>query len=97
MFLLPLLGGLALFTFLAGLLMLGLCIASFVLMLKLFSFDHGLSLHYLSRIFGGIGLLGLGVGGGALLLMMIDYVVRLLGRFARLHYELLKTADTSAV
>jgi uncharacterized membrane protein len=96
MFLLPLLGGLALFTFAAGLLMLGLCIAGFALVLKLFSFDHGLSLHYLSRIFGGIGLLGLGVGGGALLLMMLNYVVRLLGRFARLHYELLNKAETSA-
>jgi hypothetical protein len=34
-----------------------------------------------------------GIGGGALLLLMIDYVVRLLGKFARLHYELLNKAD----
>jgi uncharacterized membrane protein len=95
-FLLPLLGGLALFTFLAGLLMIGLCIAGFVMMLRLFSFDHGLSLHHLTRIFGGVGLLGVGIGGGALLLMMLNYVVRLLGRFARLHYELLNKADPSA-
>jgi uncharacterized membrane protein len=95
-FLLPLLGGLALFTFLAGMAMLGLCLAGVALVLKLFSFDHGLSLHYLARIFGGVGLLGLGIGGSALLLMMINYVVRLLGRFARLHYELLNKADTSA-
>ena len=39
----------------------------------------------------GVGLLGVGIGGGALLLMMIDYVVRLLGKFARLHYALLNT------
>ena len=52
-------------------------------------------LHYLSRILGGLGLLGIGVGGGALLLMMIDYVVRLLGRFARLHYTLLNKADAA--
>ena len=95
-FLLPLLGGLALFTFLAGMAMLGLCIAGVVLVLRLFTFDHGLSLHYLTRIFGGVGLLGLGIGGGALLLMMIDYVVRLLGKFARLHYELLNKTDSSA-
>ena len=63
------------------------------MMLKLFHWDHGFSLHYLTRIFGGIGLLGIGVGGGALLLMMIDYVVRLLGKFARLHYALLNRAD----
>jgi uncharacterized membrane protein len=92
-FLLPLLGGLALFTFLAGLAMLGLCIAGLVLVMKLFSLDHGFTLHYLARIFSGVGLLGLGVGGGALLLMMIDYVVRLLGKFARLHYALLNKAD----
>jgi uncharacterized membrane protein len=95
-FLLPLLGGLALFTFLAGMAMIGLCIGGVVLVLKLFSFDHGLSLHYLTRIFGGVGLLGLGIGGSALLLLMIDYVVRLLGKFARLHYELLNKADSSA-
>jgi uncharacterized membrane protein len=92
-FLLPLLGGLALFTFLAGIVMLGLCLAGMVMMLKLFHWDHGFTLHYLTRIFAGIGLLGVGVGGGALLLMMIDYVVRLLGRFARLHYELLNKAE----
>jgi hypothetical protein len=28
--------------------------------------------------------------------MMIGYVVRLLGRFARLHYELLNKADEAA-
>jgi uncharacterized membrane protein len=95
-FLLPLLGMLVAFTIVAGLLVIGLCIVGIVLMFKLFSFDHGLSLHYLSRIFSGIGLIGLGVGGGALLLMMIDYVVRWLGRFARLHYELLNKAETSA-
>jgi len=92
-FLLPLLGGLALFTFLAGLAMLGLCIAGMVLMLRLFHWDHGFTLHYLTRVFSGIGLLGFGIGGGALLLLMIDYVVRLLGKFARLHYELLNKAE----
>ena len=92
-FLLPLLGGLALFTFIAGLVVLGLCIAGLALVLKLFQWDHGLTLHYLTRIFSGVGLLGLGIGGGALLLLMIDYVVRLLGKFARLHYALLNKAE----
>jgi len=93
-FLLPLLGGLALFTFIAGIVLLALCLAGLALILRLFHWDHGLTVHYLTRIFGGIGLLGVGVGGGALLLMMIDYVVRLLGKFARLHYELLNKAET---
>ena len=93
MFLLPLLGALALFTLVAGIVVLALCLAGLALILKLVHWDHGFTLHYLSRIFGGIGLLGVGVGGGALLLMMIDYVVRLLGKFARLHYELLDKAE----
>jgi uncharacterized membrane protein len=95
-FLLPLLGGLALFTFVAGLVLLGLCIAGLALVLKLFQWDHGLTLHYLTRIFSGIGLLGIGVGGSALLVLMIDYVVRLLGKFVRLHYELLNRAEHAA-
>jgi uncharacterized membrane protein len=93
-FLLPLLGTLALFAFVAGLVLLALCIAGLALLMKLFSWDHGLFAgHFLTRTFGGIGLLGIGVGGGALLLLMIDYVVRLLGKFARLHYALLNHAE----
>jgi uncharacterized membrane protein len=72
-FLLPLLGGLALFAFIAGLALLALCIAGLILMLKIFQLDHGLTLHYLTRILSGLGLLGLGVGGGALLAKMIDW------------------------
>ena len=94
MFLLPLLGALALAALAVGLVMLGLCVAGLVLMMKLFSF-HGLSLGYLTRILSGIGLLGLGVGGGALLVMAVDYVVRLLARFARLHYTLLQRGEAA--
>ncbi len=96
MFLLPVLGGLALFVLVSGILALGLCIAGLALMLQMFHLGHGLGLHYLTRIFTGIGLLGLGVGGGALLLLLIDYLVRLLGRYARLHYTLLQKADQAA-
>jgi len=93
-FLLPLLGGLALFTFIAGFALLGLCVAGAVILLKLFSWDHAFTGHFLSRTFSGLGLMGVGVGGGALLLLMIDYVVRLLGKYARLHYALLNRAET---
>ncbi|MBS0523789.1 MAG: DUF1700 domain-containing protein [Proteobacteria bacterium] len=95
MFLLPLLGALALVTLGLGLAMLGLCIAGIVLTARMFHLDHGLSLGYLAHILSGVGLLGLGVGGGALLLMAVDYVVRLLGRFARLHYTLLERSSTA--
>ncbi len=95
-FLLPLLAALAVVTLILGLAMIGLCVAGLALTMRLFHLDHGLSLGYLTRILSGVGLLGLGVGGGALLLMAIDYVVRLLGRFARLHYALLARTDARA-
>ena len=78
-----------------GLVMLGLCIAGVALVMRLFHLDHGLTLGYLTRILSGIGLLGFGIGGGALLLLVIGYVVRLLGRFARLHYTLLQRSDVA--
>jgi uncharacterized membrane protein len=95
MFLLPLLGALAIAAIAIGFAMLGLCVAGIALTLRMFHFDHGLSLSYLARILSGVGLLGLGVGGGALLLMAVDYVVRLLARFARLHYTLLERTNAA--
>jgi uncharacterized membrane protein len=92
-FLLPLLGGLALFTFIVGFVLLGLSLAGTVTLIRAFSWDHAFAGHFLGRMFGGIGLLGVGIGGSALLLMMIDYVVRLLGKYARLHYALLNRAE----
>ena len=92
-FLLPLLGGLALFTILVGFVLLGLSLAGIVTLIRTFSWDHALTGHFLSRTFGGIGLLGFGIGGSALLLLMIDFVVRLLGKFARLHYALLNRTE----
>jgi uncharacterized membrane protein len=97
LFLLPLLGGLALFVLVAGIVLLALCIAGLVVLTKLFSWEHGfLAYHSLTRALNGLGLLGVGIGGGALLFLMIDYVVRLLDKFARLHYVLLNKADEAA-
>ncbi len=95
MFLLPLLGALAVVALALGLAMAGLCIAGLALSMRMFHFDHGLSLGYLTRILSGVGLIGLGVGGGAALLMAVDYVVRLLARFARLHYTLLERTNAT--
>jgi uncharacterized membrane protein len=95
MFLLPLLGALAIAALAIGLAMLGLCVAGIALTMKMFHLNHGLSLDYLAHILGGVGLLGLGVGGGALLLMAVDYAVRLLARFARLHYTLLERTSAT--
>lgn len=92
-FLLPLLGGLVLFTLIAGIIVIALCVAGLALLAKLLTWDGLFVFHSLGRTLSGLGLLGVGIGGGALLLMMIDYVVRLLGKFARLHYALLNKAD----
>ena len=69
-----------------------LCVAGLALLAKLFSWEGLFVFKSITRILYGVGLLGVGIGGGALLLMMVDYVVRLLGRYARLHYALLNKA-----
>lgn len=47
----------------------------------------------LSRILAGIGLFGGGVGFGALLYLALEWLVKLLGGYARLHYRVLKTTE----
>ena len=95
-FLLPLLGGFALFVLIAAVVQIALCIAGLVMVAKIFQLNHGLGLNYIAHILGGLGLLSLGVGGSSLLLLIVDYVVRALGKFARLHYTLLDKADQAA-
>jgi uncharacterized membrane protein len=92
-FLLPLVAGLMLFTLIAGIVLIALSVAGVVLLAKLFSWEGLFVFKSITRTLYGVGLLGVGIGGGALLLMMVDYVVRLLGRYARLHYVLLNRAD----
>jgi uncharacterized membrane protein len=92
-FLLPLVASLMLFTLIAGIVLIALCVAGLVLLAKLFSWEGLFVFKSITRTLYGLGLLGVGIGGGALLLMMVDYVVRLLGRYARLHYALLNRAD----
>jgi uncharacterized membrane protein len=88
--LLPVLVGLALLALIAAIVQLGLCIAGIAVTLR---WDSLFTSHFLARILTGVGLLGLGIGGGALLMLMIDYVVRVLAKFARLHYALLNKAE----
>ena len=45
-----------------------------------------------SRTLAGVGLLGGSVGCAALLWLLLEGLVRLLGRYARLHYQVLKPA-----
>jgi uncharacterized membrane protein len=55
-------------------------------------FDHALSNVALQAVLG-TGLLGAGIGGGALLIMVVDWTARALVRYARLHYRLLTSAN----
>ncbi len=48
-----------------------------------------------SHMFAGIGLLGFSIGFGALLWLVMEVSVRLLGRYARLHYRVLKPLNSS--
>lgn len=43
----------------------------------------------------GVGLIGGAVGGGALLLLILDVLAKLLIRYARLHFRLFDTANAS--
>jgi len=89
-FLLPFLATLAVFTLIAGIVALALCLAGLALFISAGFFG----LHSLMRAVVGLGLLGFGFGGGALLTILVDCVVRLLGKYARLHYTLLQHADS---
>jgi uncharacterized membrane protein len=48
--------------------------------------------HTIAAAFQGAGLVAGGIGGGALLLLVLDWMVAVLGRYARMHYRLLKPA-----
>jgi uncharacterized membrane protein len=43
----------------------------------------------------GIGLVAGGIGGGALLLLVFDWIARILIRYARLHYRLFNSANNA--
>ncbi len=93
-FLLPVLVVALIVAFCAGLAFAALCIGGIAVM-----FDGNgnfFSREMLSDVLVGIGLLGFGIGGGALLLWIMDGVVRLLTKYARLHYTLLDQANLAA-
>lgn len=55
-------------------------------------FDHAISNLALQAVVA-TGLLGGGIGGGALLILILDWIARMLVRYARLHYRLLNSAS----
>jgi uncharacterized membrane protein len=93
-FLLPILFIVALVLFVCGVVVLALVVAGVTVVASIFGWSDINSLaEVLARGFAGVGLVAGGVGFGALLLLVLELLIRLLGRYARLHYQLLKTSN----
>ncbi|RXT42790.1 DUF1700 domain-containing protein [Bradyrhizobium betae] len=89
--LLPLLCAVTLIMLVVGLVILALGIVGIGLLLSLVKVGHFASVAaMLPRAVAGIGLITGSVGGGALLLLALNGAVKMLGNYARLHYQLLK-------
>ncbi|MBI1774705.1 MAG: DUF1700 domain-containing protein [Proteobacteria bacterium] len=92
--LLPLLCWLAFFVLVMAIVLGAACIVGLVLVTGFVAwhpFAHIAG--SLSRTLFGIGLLAGGIGGGAVLFLILEWFVRLLGKFARLHYRLVSPED----
>lgn len=57
-------------------------------------FDHVLTSTLMQAVLA-TGLLGAGLGGGALLILILEWCAQILVRYARLHYRLLTSASES--
>jgi uncharacterized membrane protein len=96
-FLLPLLSFVILMLFVFAVVLLALTFAGIVVVASLLSFGSVTDLTgAVARALTGIGLVAGGIGGGAMLVLMLDGLVRLLGRYARLHYRLLNSTEQRA-
>jgi uncharacterized membrane protein len=95
--LLPLLFAFGMFAFVLGIVLFAGSVAGLGLLLSgLLHWDSLSNVAYgISRMLAGIGLLGGSLGAGALLWLVLEGLVRLLGRYARLHYQVLKPAVSS--
>ena len=92
-FLLPVLGGLLIATFVCAVVAIALCVAGLTAIFGPTWSSDAVNVNLLAKELLGLSLLGFGVGGGALLLWLGDVVVRLLWKYARLHYTLLNQAN----
>lgn len=95
--LLPLLFAFGVFAFVMGILLFAGSVAGLGLLLSgLLHWDNLTTVAFAtSRTLAGIGLLGGSIGCGALLWLVLEGLVKLLGRYARLHYQVLKPAVSS--
>ena len=91
LFLLPLLIVVTLAMLVLGLVIFGLGLVGLGLLLSIVKVGHDISVAAMvMRALAGIGVFSAGVGCGAVLLLALNVAVRMLGRYARLHYRLLK-------
>ena len=94
--LLPLLFWMGIVFLVLAIVIVGALLAGLVLMSSLVGL-HPLHIGgSLSRVLYGIGFLSGGTGGAALLLLALEWLVRLIARFARLHYRVF-TFDNGAL
>jgi uncharacterized membrane protein len=91
--LLPALAILLLLALICGLIASSLSIIGLLLITDIFHWDTFFPGQTLIRVLSGITMLGFGGGGSALLIVMTDWVVRLLGRYTRLHYIVLDQVE----
>jgi uncharacterized membrane protein len=91
LFLLPLLFAVMLATLIIGLIICALGIAGIASLLSLVKIASYAAIATLvRRAVAGAGLIAASAGGGFLLLLALNGAVRMLGRYARLHYRLLR-------
>jgi uncharacterized membrane protein len=96
LFLLPLLFAVILTVLVTGLVTFVLGIIGIGALLSLFKIGQFASIAaMLLRAASGIGLIAASVGFGALLMFALNGAVKMLGRYARLHYRLLKPEQES--
>ena len=96
-FLLPVLFVTTILLFCFGIVFIAFALAGIVSVVTLLDWEDIRSLSAgVARFFDGAGQLSLGIGGGALLLVLSDALVRGLGRYARLHYRLLTPENGAA-
>jgi uncharacterized membrane protein len=94
--LLPLLCGLAAVFFGLSLACLGCIVGGSFLLFNLLPFGwHGIMGNAAMQLLVGLGLVSGAIGGGALLLLLMDVIAKLLIRYARLHFRLFDSANQS--
>ena len=94
--LLPLLCALAAIFFGLSVACLGFIVGGSFLLFNLLPFGwHGVMGNAAMQLLVGLGLISGAIGGGALLLLLMDLIAKLLIRYARLHFRLFDTANKS--